>query len=762
MSTLEVNAIKSRTGTDITIESGASITGTASQFKITGGTAGQAIITDGSGGLSFGEAGSSLPTQTGQTGKFLTTDGTDASWSTITHPAELPTQTSQSGKFLTTDGTNVSWSTIVHPEELPAQASQAGKFLTTDGSTASWANALPSQTGQAGEFLQTDGTNATWEAVDALPSQTGQAGEYLKTDGTTATWEAVDALPSQTGQAGEFLQTDGTTATWEAVTSPTATAVSDQANTSTGYFDLPSGTDAQRPGSPATGMLRYNSDQTQLEHYADGGWIGFAGSTPTITSVTPQLSIAGGTTITVIGINFQAGTTVKLIGTDASQYNAQSVTFVSSTEIQFATPELPVEWEPYDVQLTLPNGGVAISTNILDAGGVPAWTTTAGELGTISEIATGTHFTLVAVDPDGQVVTYAETTSVLTTAGLTLNSDGTITGDPTDQTVGASTTYNFDVIATDSTGVNSTTRSFSITVQYEMFVGASGGTVTTYSDSGVNYKVHTFLSNSTFNSGTGGTYDILLVAGGGGGGSDMGGGGGAGGLIHKTGQSVSANVARSATIGNGGGGAAAGTDQARGSNGSNSSFHIWTALGGGGGGSSHSTVSNAGNGGSGGGSSGGNNCYSGNTTDSTQGNAGGNYGTGTNQFYPAGGGGAGFAGSGGGSTCDPHGGHGLQINIDGNNYYWAGGGGGSAYSCTVGGNGGNGGGGGGAIGSTQGGSGINAGSPGGGGSNGMHANKPGGSAGANTGGGGGGGSHYNATNQGGDGGKGIIIIRYVV
>ena len=59
MSTLEVNAIKSRTGTDITIESGASITGTASQFKITGGTTGQAIITDGSGGLSFGEAGSS-------------------------------------------------------------------------------------------------------------------------------------------------------------------------------------------------------------------------------------------------------------------------------------------------------------------------------------------------------------------------------------------------------------------------------------------------------------------------------------------------------------------------------------------------------------------------------------------------------------------------------------------------------------------------------------------------------------------------------
>ena len=109
MSTLEVNAIKSRTGTDITIDSTAAITGTASQFKITGGTAGQAIITDGAGNLSFAASGG-LPTQSGQSGKFLTTDGTDASW--IVVPDEIPSQTSNSGKYLTTDGTNPSWVTI--------------------------------------------------------------------------------------------------------------------------------------------------------------------------------------------------------------------------------------------------------------------------------------------------------------------------------------------------------------------------------------------------------------------------------------------------------------------------------------------------------------------------------------------------------------------------------------------------------------------------------------------------------------------------
>ena len=48
----------------------------------------------------------SLPTQTGQSGKFLTTDGTDASWATVD---ALPSQSGQSGKFLTTDGTDASW-----------------------------------------------------------------------------------------------------------------------------------------------------------------------------------------------------------------------------------------------------------------------------------------------------------------------------------------------------------------------------------------------------------------------------------------------------------------------------------------------------------------------------------------------------------------------------------------------------------------------------------------------------------------------------
>ena len=60
----------------------------------------------------------------------------DPSW--ITSLAEtkvLPSQTSQAGKYLTTNGTSTSWSTV---DALPDQTGNAGEYLTTNGTTASW------------------------------------------------------------------------------------------------------------------------------------------------------------------------------------------------------------------------------------------------------------------------------------------------------------------------------------------------------------------------------------------------------------------------------------------------------------------------------------------------------------------------------------------------------------------------------------------------------------------------------------------------
>jgi hypothetical protein len=260
------------------------------------------------------------------------------------------------------------------------------------------------------------------------------------------------------------------------------------------------------------------------------------------------------------------------------------------------------------------------------------------------------------------------------------------------------------------------------------------------------------------------TVEVLIVAGGGGGGSDMGGGGGGGGLIYASAVALT-STSYTITVGGGGAGALAGVGQAKGSNGGNTTAFGLTAIGGGGGASCHDrSTSPAGDGGSGGGASGGGTLPSGGSGGGGYGGGirglgtvgqGNNGGTGIYAWYPGGGGGAGAAGS----TAPAKGGDGLEYNITGVSYFWAGGGGGSGYSGN-GGDGGKGGGGGGAVGTTYGGVGLNNGSPGGGGSPNSQTNTPGGNAGANTGGGGGGGSHYSTNNFGGNGGSGIVIVRY--
>lgn len=98
--------------------------------------------------------------------------------------AVIPSQTWNSWKFLTTNGSNVSWATV---DALPSQTSQSGKFLTTNGTTASWANvdALPSQTGQSWKYLTTNWTTASWGTVSGWITN--------DTTGTTSTVTKIRA-----------------------------------------------------------------------------------------------------------------------------------------------------------------------------------------------------------------------------------------------------------------------------------------------------------------------------------------------------------------------------------------------------------------------------------------------------------------------------------------------------------------------------------------------------------------------------------------
>jgi hypothetical protein len=107
----------------------------------------------------------------------------------------IPTQTGQSGKYLTTNGSVASWDAI-------------------DISTADVTGTLPIANGGTGQTSASSAINAL------LPSQTGENGKYLTTNGTTASWSPISQVPSQAGQAGKFLTTNGTTASWAAAGAP--------------------------------------------------------------------------------------------------------------------------------------------------------------------------------------------------------------------------------------------------------------------------------------------------------------------------------------------------------------------------------------------------------------------------------------------------------------------------------------------------------------------------------------------------------------
>jgi hypothetical protein len=109
-----------------------------------------------------------VPTGLAVSGNPITTSGTLAF--TYASGYAIPTTTKQSN-----------WDdSYTFTSNFPSQTSQSGKYLTTDGSVLSWAtvDALPSQTGNSGKYLTTDGTTASWAVVSG--------GQYLGTATTKA------------------------------------------------------------------------------------------------------------------------------------------------------------------------------------------------------------------------------------------------------------------------------------------------------------------------------------------------------------------------------------------------------------------------------------------------------------------------------------------------------------------------------------------------------------------------------------------------
>jgi len=231
---------------------------------------------------------------------------------------------------------------------------------------------------------------------------------------------------------------------------------------------------------------------------------------------------------------------------------------------------------------------------------------------------------------------------------------------------------------------------------------ATGGDISYYTVGAQTYQVHTFYDSGTLTLGQNVTADVLLVGGGGGGHggyqSPGGGGGGAGGFVYYAATSLSAGT-KTVTVGAGGAGGFSDTNDGGNyvdaQNGGDTSFTGLTTAVGGGKGGSYNGVS-SGSGGSAGGEA-----YGGGRGSATanQGNAGGSASQSPSQNAGGGGGagGAGVAGNGSTVTVGADGGAGVTegsstvynftnggsttFNINGNGWvYAAGGGGGTGFN----------------------------------------------------------------------------------
>lgn len=134
-----------------------------------------------------------LPGQAGNAGKFITTDGTNASWTYVPVASIDATGTLSTTTFLAGDGT---WSDITVSKITATGSLTANTFLSGAGTWSSIPIAGISATGtpDSTTFLRGDGAWSVVSASSILPSQTGNAGKYLQTDGTNLSWQPVNAI----------------------------------------------------------------------------------------------------------------------------------------------------------------------------------------------------------------------------------------------------------------------------------------------------------------------------------------------------------------------------------------------------------------------------------------------------------------------------------------------------------------------------------------------------------------------------------------
>ena len=191
-----------------------------------------------------------------------------------------------------------------------------------------------------------------------------------------------------------------------------------------------------------------------------GGSVTIGETKPTISSISPTVITNAQTAVTINGGNFISVPIVEAINSSGAITQADSVSFTSASQI-VATFTLPVDGT-YFLRIENNDGNaVRSSTALLTVSDAPAWTTSAGSLGSFSGGNSIGTITLTATNSTGMTLQ-----SGSLPGGITLTSgagSSTLTG--TESGATSDTTYTFTIRATDAEG-QTADRQFTMTFTF--------------------------------------------------------------------------------------------------------------------------------------------------------------------------------------------------------------------------------------------------------------------------------------------------------
>ena len=186
-----------------------------------------------------------------------------------------------------------------------------------------------------------------------------------------------------------------------------------------------------------------------------GGSVTVGETKPTITGISPSTIENTQTAVTITGTNFVSVPTVEAISSTGAITRADTVSFTSATTI-VANFTLATDGT-YFIRVENNDGNaVRSSSALLTVSDAPAWTTSAGSLGS-NAAGSSISYTVAATN----ATSFAVQSGSLP-GGTSLNtSSGLISG--TESGATSETTYSFTIRATDAEG-QTADRAFSITI----------------------------------------------------------------------------------------------------------------------------------------------------------------------------------------------------------------------------------------------------------------------------------------------------------